>query len=115
VPCWQREDSARTWNEDPFHVLEDFPDLAHDDEVDACSDALEMLNPPMKGWNIYELYRREAEASRDRILGDLVADGPVRAGLACGSRKHDTVRSSVSDARTFKAIQYSLLKTIVNG
>ena len=30
------------WNEDLFRVLEGFPDLAHDDEVDACSGALEM-------------------------------------------------------------------------
>jgi hypothetical protein len=33
------------WNETLFHILEGFPDLAHDDEVDACSGALEMLNP----------------------------------------------------------------------
>ena len=32
------------WNEDLFRVLEGFPDLAHDDEVDACSGALERLN-----------------------------------------------------------------------
>jgi predicted phage terminase large subunit-like protein len=32
------------WNEELFRVLEGFPDLAHDDEVDACSGALEMLN-----------------------------------------------------------------------
>jgi predicted phage terminase large subunit-like protein len=49
------------WNEDLFRALEGFPDLAHDDEADACSGALEMLNPEMKGWNIYELYRRQAE------------------------------------------------------
>ena len=49
------------WNEDLFRVLEGFPDLAHDDEVDACSGALEMLNPQMKGWGIFELYRRQAE------------------------------------------------------
>jgi predicted phage terminase large subunit-like protein len=35
------------WNEDLFRVLEGFPDLAHDDEADACSGALEMLNPQM--------------------------------------------------------------------
>jgi predicted phage terminase large subunit-like protein len=52
----------RPWNEDLFHVLEGFPDLAHDDEVDACSGALEMLNPQMKGWGIYEATRRRAEA-----------------------------------------------------
>jgi phage terminase large subunit-like protein len=34
-----------SWNEDLCRVLEGFADLAHDDEVDACSGALEMLNP----------------------------------------------------------------------
>ena len=43
------------WNEELFRVLEGFPDLAHDDEVDACSGALEMLNPPMKSWGFFEL------------------------------------------------------------
>src|ERR1700751_1019441 len=33
-------------------ALEGFPHLAHDDEVDACSRALEMLNPQMKGWGM---------------------------------------------------------------
>ena len=50
-----------SWNEESFRVLEGFPDLAHDDEVDACSGALEMLNPAMKGWGLYEYYREEAE------------------------------------------------------
>jgi predicted phage terminase large subunit-like protein len=36
-----------SWNEELFRVLEGFPELAHDDEVDACSGALEMLNPQM--------------------------------------------------------------------
>jgi phage terminase large subunit-like protein len=35
------------WKKQLFRVLVDFPDLNHDDEVDACSGALEMLNPPM--------------------------------------------------------------------
>jgi hypothetical protein len=35
------------WNEELFRVLEGFPDLAHDDEVDACSGALEILNAQM--------------------------------------------------------------------
>ena len=52
------------WNDDLFRVLEGFPELAHDDEVDACSGALEMLNPNMKGWGIYELYRQQAERLR---------------------------------------------------
>jgi len=50
-----------SWNDDLFRVLEGFPELAHDDEVDACSGALEMLNPNMNSWGIYELYRRQAE------------------------------------------------------
>jgi len=49
------------WNEDLFRILEGFPDLAHDDEVDACSGALEMLNVQMKGANIYEWYRQQFE------------------------------------------------------
>jgi hypothetical protein len=48
------------WNEDLFRVLEGFPDLAHDDEADACSGALEMLNPQMKGSAQYEVMRRLA-------------------------------------------------------
>src|SRR6516162_2828801 len=55
-----------SWNEELFRVLEGFPDLAHDDEVDACSGALEMLNPQMKGWGIYKLYQQQAEAAAER-------------------------------------------------
>jgi hypothetical protein len=54
-----------SWNEELFRVLEGFPDLAHDDEVDACSGALEMLKPQMKSWGTYELYRQEAEAAAE--------------------------------------------------
>jgi predicted phage terminase large subunit-like protein len=53
-----------SWNEDLFRVLEGFPDLAHDDEVDASSGALEMLNPEMNSQGIFEFYRREAEKLR---------------------------------------------------
>src|SRR5216683_5774577 len=49
------------WNEDLFRVLEGFPDLAHDDEVDACSGALEMLNPNVNSWGAFEAARRKAE------------------------------------------------------
>jgi len=55
-----------SWNEELFRVLEGFPDLAHDDEVDACSGALEMLNPGMKSWGIYEYYRQLAQAAEQR-------------------------------------------------
>jgi hypothetical protein len=50
-----------SWNEELFRVLEGFPDLAHDDEVDACSGALELLNPQMSSWGLYELMRRKAQ------------------------------------------------------
>jgi hypothetical protein len=46
-----------------------FPDLAHDDEVDACSGALEMLNPAMTSWDLYEFYRQEAEKLRAERAG----------------------------------------------
>ncbi len=49
------------WNEDLFRVLEGFPDLAHDDEVDACSGALEMLNPNVNSWGAFEAARLKAE------------------------------------------------------
>ena len=55
-----------SWNEELFRVLEGFPDLAHDDEVDACSGALEMLNPHMNSWGHYELCRQQAEAAAQR-------------------------------------------------
>jgi len=53
-----------SWNEELYRVLEGFPDLAHDDEVDACSGALEKLNPKMSSWGTYEHYRRRAERLR---------------------------------------------------
>ena len=55
-----------SWNEELFRVLEGFPDLAHDDEVDACSGALEMLNPRMNSWGFYELTRQRVQAAEQR-------------------------------------------------
>jgi predicted phage terminase large subunit-like protein len=55
-----------SWNEDLFRVLEGFPELAHDDEVDASSDTLEMLKPEMKGRGLYGFYRQKAEKLRPR-------------------------------------------------
>jgi len=73
------------WNEDLFRVLEGFPELAHDDEVDACSGALEMLNPNMKGWGAYELARRQAEqlrAEREATSGRAHPHGHPLHGMA---------------------------------
>jgi hypothetical protein len=46
-------------------------------EVDACSGALEMLNPQMKGWGIFELYRRRYEEQLDeqRLDGHQLGGG----------------------------------------
>ena len=72
-----------SWNEELFRVLEGFPELAHDDEVDACSGALEMFNPQMKGWGIYELYRQKAEALRaEKQRGEAT---PTKTNWAPGS------------------------------
>jgi predicted phage terminase large subunit-like protein len=72
------------WNEDLFRVLEGFPDLAHDDEVDACSGALEMLNRQMKGSGIFELYRRQAEQLQAEQRGK---PQPTQIVHAPGSRE----------------------------
>jgi len=73
------------WNEDLFRVLEGFPDLAHDDEVDACSGALEMLNPNMKGYGIFEFYRRQAEQLLAEREGRGEAAQPTQSTWAPGS------------------------------
>ena len=72
------------WNEDLFRVLEGFPDLAHDEEVDACSGALEMLNRQMKGSGIFELYRRQAEQLQAEQRGK---PQPTQIVHAPGSRE----------------------------
>jgi predicted phage terminase large subunit-like protein len=48
------------WNEDFFRQLEGFPELVHDDDVDAFSGAMELMHAQGPGMNIYELYRRQA-------------------------------------------------------
>jgi predicted phage terminase large subunit-like protein len=55
-----------SWNEELFRVLEGFPDLSHDDEVDACSGALEMLNPHMASWGSFELMRQQAQGLKEQ-------------------------------------------------
>jgi hypothetical protein len=62
--CRRRAGRSRKSNEELFRILEGFPDLAHDDEVDACSGASEMLNSHMKAFGIYEATRRQAEQLR---------------------------------------------------
>jgi phage terminase large subunit-like protein len=55
-----------SWNEELFRILEGFPDLAHDDEVDACSGALEMLTVPMAQEGYFHFHAsagREAQSA----------------------------------------------------
>ena len=54
------------WNEELFRVLEGFPDLAHDDEVDACSGALEMLNPNSKDWGYIQWMDEQVQKSKEQ-------------------------------------------------
>jgi predicted phage terminase large subunit-like protein len=55
-----------SWNEELFRVLEGFPDLGHDDEVDACSGALEMLNPNSKNWGFIQYMDEGARQWREK-------------------------------------------------
>lgn len=79
------------WNEELFRVLEGFPDLVHDDEVDACSGALEMLNPGMKSWGMYEYMRQKAEQLRAEQRGNpepRETTWPLAPGVGCPDRRH---------------------------
>jgi predicted phage terminase large subunit-like protein len=84
------------WNEELFRVLEGFPDRAHDDEVDACSGALEMLNPRMNSWGLFELMRRQAQELKEQR-----EPAPPKTHLAPGSlewqAEHDAMRKAQID------------------
>ena len=85
------------WNEELFRILEGFPDLAHDDEVDACSGALEMLNVEMKGWGIFELYRQRAEKLKGPTMTTWVRlrppPGKEVGGLYLGPQRDFRIRA----------------------
>jgi len=96
------------WNEDLFRVLEGFPDLAHDDEADACSGALDMLNLPMNSRGIYELCRRQAEQLKQRSSSWVRLRAPRGTGaVQTYSGRHlivqedGTVDMSAEDAEAF--------------
>src|SRR5712675_26724 len=69
-----------SWNDELFRVLEGFPDLAHDDEVDACSGALEMFSLNMKHWGYIEWLREAAEELEEQRKPQ-----PVKTVFAPGS------------------------------
>jgi len=96
------------WNEDLFRVLEGFPDLAHDDEADACSGALDMLNLPMNSRGIYELCRRQAEQLKQRRSSWVRLRAPrgtgavqTYSGRHLIVREDGTVDMSAEDAEAF--------------
>jgi len=96
------------WNEDLFRVLEGFPDLAHDDEADACSGALDMLNLPMNSRGIYELCRRQAEQLKQRSSSWVRLRAPrgtgavqTYSGRHLIVREDGTVDMSAEDAEAF--------------
>jgi predicted phage terminase large subunit-like protein len=59
------------WNEAWFTQLEGFPEVTHDDDVDATSQAFNALTGPGDGTAIIEFYRREVEADRTRLPAHL--------------------------------------------
>jgi predicted phage terminase large subunit-like protein len=85
-----------SWNEEVFRVLEGFPDLAHDDEVDACSGALEMFNLNMKHWGYIEWLRDEAEKKKEQEKPP-----PPKTNYAVGSvewaREHGVALEDLED------------------
>jgi predicted phage terminase large subunit-like protein len=72
------------WNEELFRVLEGFPELAHDDEVDACSGALEMLNA-----------RRRKSSSSNVSRSRAKPIGPPRSSTTAGPASWSMTRFSV--------------------
>ena len=82
------------WNEELFRVLEGFPDLAHDDEVDACSGAMEMLNPQMKSRGFYELMRRQAQALKPQLEPQ-----PPKTNWAPGSLEYQAEQEEKTKAQ----------------
>ena len=83
------------WNEELFRVLEGFPELAHDDEVDACSGALEMLNPGMKSRGHYEWMRQQAEGLKEQHKPE-----PSKTTWAPGSVEWQAEQEAKSKARS---------------
>ena len=51
------------WLDEYLHEMTVFPNGKHDDQVDSTAQFLEWFKTPFIGQNIYELYRRDAEAA----------------------------------------------------
>ena len=87
-----------SWNEELFRVLEGFPELAHDDEVDAGSGALEMLNQQLKNAGYYEWLRLKAEEYTKSQGGEF--ELPPKTVLAPGSVEWEAEQEEKRRAQT---------------
>src|SRR3984893_8648980 len=64
------------WLAEYLHEMAVFPKGKHDDQVDSTAQFLDWLKKPMKGWNIFELYRQRAEALAAAERGEEVQPIP---------------------------------------
>ena len=85
------------WSVELFRILEGFPDPAHDDEVDASSGSLEILNLQMRNWGPKKpiAYRQQAEHLRVK-KGRLMRRQPKAQTLAplAGNRGFESTSST---------------------
>jgi predicted phage terminase large subunit-like protein len=93
------------WNEELFRVLEGFPDLGHDDEVDACSGALEMLNPNSKDRGYIEFM--DAQVQKWRETQEQQKPQPPKPNWAVGSVEWQREREKRRAERAAAAVQKS--------
>lgn len=83
VPIWEagkvRHPEGAEWVDDWLENLYGFPKLAHDDDVDSTTQALNYLNLCGGGMGLFEFMRREAEElRREQEEEDLAAEGRGR-------------------------------------
>lgn len=66
VPTWEagtvHVDPSLSWVSDFLEQLYGFPKLAHDDDVDAFTQAMNYLRHGFEGQGVYDLYRQQYEA-----------------------------------------------------
>ena len=89
------------WLAEYLHEMTVFPNGKHDDQVDSTAQFLDRFKRPFPGWNMYELYRRQALALQERNKPQ-----PVQQTYAPGSmewtaaiNKQSTIGQSLDPAR----------------
>jgi len=71
---------AAPWLAEYLHEMTTFPKGKRDDQVDSTAQFLDWFKKPFPGQNVYEYYRREAEAAEQRRKPQ-----PVKTEWAKGS------------------------------